>query len=74
MNWIYPFMFQNNFLLVSQSLEGVDDSGLSAEGEANKDRKTPDTDLNIAPDADEDEGVEEEKEECWGMFEIIVHD
>ncbi|XP_064005816.1 bifunctional 3'-5' exonuclease/ATP-dependent helicase WRN isoform X1 [Pogoniulus pusillus] len=48
-----------------KSLEGVDDSGLSAEGEANKDRKTPDTDLNIAPDADEDEGVEEEKEECW---------
>ncbi|NXX41954.1 WRN helicase, partial [Tricholaema leucomelas] len=48
-----------------KSLEGVDDSGLSAEGEANKGRKTPDTDLNIAPDADEDEGVEEEKDECW---------
>ncbi|NXN13889.1 WRN helicase, partial [Indicator maculatus] len=48
-----------------KSLEGVDDSGVSTEGEANKGRKTSDTDLNIAPDGDEDEDIEEEKEECW---------
>ncbi|XP_054248192.1 bifunctional 3'-5' exonuclease/ATP-dependent helicase WRN [Indicator indicator] len=48
-----------------KSLEGIDDSGVSTEGEANKGRKTPDTDLNIAPDGDEDEDIEEEKEECW---------
>ncbi|NWH44098.1 WRN helicase, partial [Fregata magnificens] len=49
-----------------KSLEDVDDSkGVSTEGESNKARKTPDTELNVSPDGDEDEGIEEEEEECW---------
>lgn len=56
------------FLLISQSVEDVDDyEGVLTERESNKDRKTPDTELNVALD-DEDEGIEEEEEECLGMF------
>ncbi|NXN32330.1 WRN helicase, partial [Nycticryphes semicollaris] len=48
-----------------KSVEDVDDSeGVLTERESNKARKTPDTELNIALDADEDEGIEEEEEEC----------
>ncbi|XP_068259879.1 bifunctional 3'-5' exonuclease/ATP-dependent helicase WRN isoform X2 [Nyctibius grandis] len=48
-----------------KSLEDVDDSkGVLTEGESNKARKTPDAELNVAPDGDEDEGIEEEEEEC----------
>ncbi|XP_075276957.1 bifunctional 3'-5' exonuclease/ATP-dependent helicase WRN isoform X3 [Opisthocomus hoazin] len=48
-----------------KSLEGVHDSeGVVTERESNKARKTPDTELNVAPDGEEDEGVEEEEEEC----------
>ncbi|XP_072718147.1 bifunctional 3'-5' exonuclease/ATP-dependent helicase WRN isoform X2 [Ciconia boyciana] len=48
-----------------KSLEDVDDSkGVLTETESNKARKTPDTELNVAPDGDEDEGIEEEEEEC----------
>ncbi|KAM6301267.1 bifunctional 3'-5' exonuclease/ATP-dependent helicase WRN [Aegotheles albertisi] len=47
-----------------KSLEGVDDSkGVSTERVSNNVRKTPDAELNITPDSDEDEGVEEEEEE-----------
>ncbi|XP_051475419.1 bifunctional 3'-5' exonuclease/ATP-dependent helicase WRN isoform X2 [Apus apus] len=46
-----------------KSLAGVDDSkGVLTESESNEARKTPDTELNIVPDGDED-GVEEEEEE-----------
>lgn len=38
------------------------------ERESSKARKTPDTELNVAPDGDEDEVIEEDEEECWGMF------
>ncbi|XP_061848274.1 bifunctional 3'-5' exonuclease/ATP-dependent helicase WRN isoform X2 [Colius striatus] len=48
-----------------KSLENVDDSaGVVTETESNKARKTPDMELNVAPDGDEDEGIEEEEEEC----------
>ncbi|NXF39868.1 WRN helicase, partial [Nyctibius bracteatus] len=48
-----------------KSLEDVDDSkGVLTEGESNKARKTPGAELNVAPDGDEDEGIEEEEEEC----------
>ncbi|KFQ48292.1 Werner syndrome ATP-dependent helicase, partial [Pelecanus crispus] len=48
-----------------KSLKDVDDSaGVLTESESNKARKTPDTELNIALNGDEDEGVEEEEEEC----------
>ncbi|NXK08506.1 WRN helicase, partial [Herpetotheres cachinnans] len=48
-----------------KSLKDVDCSeGVLTERESNKARKTPDTELNIAPDGDEDEGIEEEEEEC----------
>ncbi|KFU91231.1 Werner syndrome ATP-dependent helicase, partial [Chaetura pelagica] len=47
-----------------KSLAGVDDSkGVLTESESKEARKTPDTELNIIPDGDED-GVEEEEEEC----------
>uniref|UniRef100_A0A8C0IFL0 Bifunctional 3'-5' exonuclease/ATP-dependent helicase WRN n=1 Tax=Bubo bubo TaxID=30461 RepID=A0A8C0IFL0_BUBBB len=47
-----------------KSLENVDDSkGVLTEIESCKSRRTPDTELTIAPDGDEDEGIEEE-EEC----------
>ncbi|XP_074761361.1 bifunctional 3'-5' exonuclease/ATP-dependent helicase WRN isoform X1 [Athene noctua] len=47
-----------------KSLENVDDSkGILTEIESNKSRRTPDKELTIAPDGDEDEGIEEE-EEC----------
>ncbi|KAM9381721.1 bifunctional 3'-5' exonuclease/ATP-dependent helicase WRN isoform 2-T2 [Phaethornis superciliosus] len=47
-----------------KSLDYVDDSkGVLTEREPNQARKT-DADLNITPDGDEDEGVEEEEEEC----------
>ncbi|XP_050751560.1 bifunctional 3'-5' exonuclease/ATP-dependent helicase WRN isoform X1 [Gymnogyps californianus] len=47
-----------------KSLEDVDDcNGVLTERESNKARKTPDTELNLAPDGDEDEGIEEEEEE-----------
>ncbi|NXK47555.1 WRN helicase, partial [Chauna torquata] len=49
-----------------KSLEDVDNSkGVLTEREPSKARKTPDTELNVAPDGDEDEGIEEEEEECW---------
>ncbi|NXY76618.1 WRN helicase, partial [Glareola pratincola] len=48
-----------------KSVEDVGDSkGALTEGEYNKARKTPDTELNVVLDGDEDEGVEEEEEEC----------
>ncbi|XP_074894583.1 bifunctional 3'-5' exonuclease/ATP-dependent helicase WRN [Buteo buteo] len=48
-----------------KSLEDVDDcKGVLTEGESNKARKTPDTELNVAPGGEEDEGIEEEEEEC----------
>ncbi|NWS63750.1 WRN helicase, partial [Chunga burmeisteri] len=47
-----------------KSLEDVDESkGVLTERESSKARKTPDTELNIAPDSDEDEDIEEEDEE-----------
>ncbi|KAM6076888.1 bifunctional 3'-5' exonuclease/ATP-dependent helicase WRN isoform 6-T7 [Chlamydotis macqueenii] len=47
-----------------KSLEDVDDSkGVLTEEEANKGRKTPDAELNVVPDGEEDEGIEEEEEE-----------
>uniref|UniRef100_A0A8C3J7M4 Bifunctional 3'-5' exonuclease/ATP-dependent helicase WRN n=1 Tax=Calidris pygmaea TaxID=425635 RepID=A0A8C3J7M4_9CHAR len=47
-----------------KSVEDVDDyEGVLTERESNKARKTPDTELNVALDGDEDEGVEEEEEE-----------
>ncbi|NXX60918.1 WRN helicase, partial [Scopus umbretta] len=48
-----------------KSLKDVDDSaGVVTEGESNKARKMPETELNVAFDGDEDEGIEEEEEEC----------
>ncbi|NXT18307.1 WRN helicase, partial [Syrrhaptes paradoxus] len=48
-----------------KSLENVDDSkGALTEGGSNKARKTPDTELNLVLDGEEDEDVEEEEEEC----------
>lgn len=46
----------------------MDSSKVLTEMESSKARKTPDTDLNVAPDGDEDEVIEEEEEDCWGMF------
>ncbi|NXT73805.1 WRN helicase, partial [Zapornia atra] len=49
-----------------KSLEGVDDSrGAVTDRESSKDRKAPGTELTVAPDGDENEGVEEEEEESW---------
>ncbi|KAM9192793.1 bifunctional 3'-5' exonuclease/ATP-dependent helicase WRN isoform 1-T1 [Mergus octosetaceus] len=50
-----------------KSLEDVDKSkGILTENESSRARKTPDVpELNVAPDGDEDEGIEEEEEECW---------
>ncbi|XP_031463388.1 Werner syndrome ATP-dependent helicase isoform X1 [Phasianus colchicus] len=46
-----------------KSLEDVDNSKeILTEMES---RKTPDTELNVAPDEDEDEVIEEEEEKCW---------
>ncbi|KFQ16748.1 Werner syndrome ATP-dependent helicase, partial [Merops nubicus] len=46
-----------------KSLEDVDNSrGVLSERESSKARKTPDAELNVVPD-DQDEGVEEEEEE-----------
>ncbi|NWY54401.1 WRN helicase, partial [Chionis minor] len=48
-----------------KSAEDVDDcKGVLPERESDKARKTPDTELNVALDGDEDEGIEEEEEEC----------
>ncbi|KFQ01983.1 Werner syndrome ATP-dependent helicase, partial [Haliaeetus albicilla] len=48
-----------------KSLEDIDDcKGVLTEGESNKARKTPDTELNVASGGEEDEGIEEEEEEC----------
>ncbi|NWQ87707.1 WRN helicase, partial [Burhinus bistriatus] len=48
-----------------KSVEGVDNSGgVLTERESNKARITPDAELNVALDGDEDEGIEEEEEEC----------
>ncbi|NWU72009.1 WRN helicase, partial [Pterocles burchelli] len=48
-----------------KSLESVADSkGVLTEEESNKSRKTPDTELNVVLDGEEDEDVEEEEEEC----------
>ncbi|XP_064366354.1 bifunctional 3'-5' exonuclease/ATP-dependent helicase WRN isoform X4 [Dromaius novaehollandiae] len=49
-----------------KSLADVDNSKVVlADGESNKTGKTSDTKLNLAPDVDEDEGIEEEEEESW---------
>ncbi|NWS11072.1 WRN helicase, partial [Pachyramphus minor] len=49
-----------------KSLDDVDDSkGVVSERESTKARKTPDTKVNVAPDGDEDEGIEEEEEEYF---------
>ncbi|NXD02247.1 WRN helicase, partial [Certhia familiaris] len=49
-----------------KSLEDVDDcEGVLPEGESNKAQKTPDTEVDVAPDGDEDEGIEEEEEEYF---------
>ncbi|NWR37892.1 WRN helicase, partial [Tachuris rubrigastra] len=49
-----------------KTLDDVDDSeGAVPERESTKSRKTPDTELNVAPDGDEDEGIEEEEEEYF---------
>ncbi|KAM6345869.1 bifunctional 3'-5' exonuclease/ATP-dependent helicase WRN isoform 2-T6 [Podargus strigoides] len=48
-----------------KSLEDLDDSeGVKTERESSKARKTPDSEFNIVPDGDEDEGIVEEEEEC----------
>nr|XP_041571975.1 Werner syndrome ATP-dependent helicase isoform X4 [Taeniopygia guttata] len=48
-----------------KSLKDVDDcEGVLPEGESSKARKTPDTEVDVAADGDEDEGIEEEEEEC----------
>ncbi|NXB87953.1 WRN helicase, partial [Vidua chalybeata] len=47
-----------------KSLKDVDGcEGVLHEGESSKARKTPDTEVDVAPDGDEDEGIEEEEEE-----------
>lgn len=49
-----------------KSLEDVDDAkSVLTERESHKARKTPDTELNVALDGDEDENIEEEEEECF---------
>ncbi|NXI73786.1 WRN helicase, partial [Anseranas semipalmata] len=49
-----------------KSLEDVDNSkAVLTETESSKARTTPDTELNVVPDGDEDEGIEEEEEESW---------
>uniref|UniRef100_A0A8C2TBG5 Bifunctional 3'-5' exonuclease/ATP-dependent helicase WRN n=1 Tax=Coturnix japonica TaxID=93934 RepID=A0A8C2TBG5_COTJA len=49
-----------------KSLEDVDNSKeVLTEREATKARKTPDAELNVEPNGDEDEVIEEEEEECW---------
>ncbi|XP_071411477.1 bifunctional 3'-5' exonuclease/ATP-dependent helicase WRN isoform X2 [Pithys albifrons albifrons] len=49
-----------------KSLHDVDDSeGVVPESESTKARKTPDTEVTVAPDGDEDEGIEEEEEEYF---------
>ncbi|NXS22189.1 WRN helicase, partial [Mystacornis crossleyi] len=48
-----------------KSLEDVDDCEVLPEGESSKARKTPDTEVDVAPDGDEDEGIEEEDEEYF---------
>lgn len=68
MRSVYPFISWSNFFWI-QSLEDVDNSKeVLTERESSKARKTPDTELNVAPDGDEDEVIEEDEEECWGMF------
>ncbi|NXK00145.1 WRN helicase, partial [Corythaixoides concolor] len=48
-----------------KSLQDVDDcKEVKPESESNKARRTPDVELNVTPDGDEDEGIEEEEEEC----------
>ncbi|XP_027605188.2 Werner syndrome ATP-dependent helicase isoform X1 [Pipra filicauda] len=49
-----------------KSLDDVDDSkGVVPERGSTKARKTPDTEVNVAPDGDEEEGIEEEEEEYF---------
>ncbi|XP_033369476.1 Werner syndrome ATP-dependent helicase isoform X3 [Parus major] len=49
-----------------KSLKDVDDcEGVLPEGESSKGCKTPDTGVDVAPDGDEDEGIEEEEEEYF---------
>ncbi|NXU91217.1 WRN helicase, partial [Xiphorhynchus elegans] len=48
-----------------KSLVDVDDSGVVPEPESTKARKTPDTEVPVTADGDEDEGIEEEEEECF---------
>ncbi|NXE99238.1 WRN helicase, partial [Menura novaehollandiae] len=49
-----------------KSLEDVDDcEGVLPEKESRNARKTPDAEVDVAPDGDEDEGIEEEEEEYF---------
>ncbi|NWV23071.1 WRN helicase, partial [Origma solitaria] len=49
-----------------KSLKDVDDcEGVLPEGESSKVRKTPDTEVDVTADGDEDEGIEEEEEEYF---------
>uniref|UniRef100_A0A8C3Y7Y6 ATP-dependent DNA helicase n=1 Tax=Catharus ustulatus TaxID=91951 RepID=A0A8C3Y7Y6_CATUS len=60
-------MLQTNFFfLISQSLKDVDGcQGVLPEGESSKAWKASDTEVDVAPDGDEDEGIEEEEEEYF---------
>ncbi|KAI1238695.1 hypothetical protein IHE44_0013435 [Lamprotornis superbus] len=49
-----------------KSLKDVDGSDrVPPESESSKARKTPDTEVDLAPDGDEDEGIEEEEDEYF---------
>ncbi|XP_062430356.1 bifunctional 3'-5' exonuclease/ATP-dependent helicase WRN isoform X2 [Rhea pennata] len=49
-----------------KSLADVDNSkAVLVDRESDKTGKTSETELNLAPDVDEDEGIEEEEEESW---------
>ncbi|NXU96717.1 WRN helicase, partial [Cettia cetti] len=49
-----------------KSLKDVDDCEAALpEGESSKSQKTPNTEVDVAPDGDEDEGIEEEEEEYF---------
>lgn len=56
------------FFIISQSLKDVDGcQGVLPEGESSKAWEAPDTEVDVAADGDEDEGIEEEEEEYFGM-------
>ncbi|KAJ7418856.1 Werner syndrome ATP-dependent helicase like protein [Willisornis vidua] len=57
-----------------KSLHDVDDSeGVVPESESTKARKTPDTEVTVAADGDEDEGIEEEEEEYFGYGKSLCY-